>query len=375
MHNRRRHYIGPVVGIITTGKSRTTQCNGNKVHLYKDLISCGRKRGVFIYYFYPRNINWKLRQIKGYSYDGKKWCYGIYPFPDIVYNRILYRSVEESAEVRNILKKFEQDKDVYLFNTRFLDKWEVHKAINTNKETSHLVPETELLTRETLVIMLKRHKEVLLKPRRSSKGQGIVKIKTLNNAVYSYSRAEWKNPQWIKAANLQSLIRQLERLRIFNHNYLVQECIDLTRHNGRIFDLRSQFQKNGEGKWILTGVGVRIAGKGRFVTHIPNGGSLAAYNDIIPLFNDLAADESQSFERQLKSIGLFIPKLLEEKLQLNLGILSMDIGIDPGGRMLILEVNSKPARFDEPYIRQRHLDNLVDYFIFLTRKKYKRNDN
>ncbi|HRX22151.1 MAG TPA: YheC/YheD family protein, partial [Syntrophomonadaceae bacterium] len=147
------------------------------------------------------------------------------------------------------------------------------------------------------------------------------------------------------------------------------------RHNGRIFDLRSQFQKNGEGKWILTGVGVRIAGKNRFVTHIPNGGSLADYNDIIPLFNDLAVDESQSYERQLKTIGLFIPKLLEEKLQLNLGILSMDIGIDPGGRMLILEVNSKPARFDEPYIRQRHLDNLVDYFIFLTRKKYKRNDN
>jgi len=223
--------------------------------------------------------------------------------------------------------------------------------------------------------MLKRHKEVLLKPRRSSKGQGIIKIRISGNAVYSFSRAEWKNPRWIKAATLQSLIRQLEPIRIFNHNYLVQECIDLTRHNGRIFDLRSQFQKNGEGKWILTGVGVRIAGKGRFVTHIPNGGSLAAYNDIIPLFNDLAADESQSFERQLKSIGLFIPKLLEEKLQLNLGILSMDIGIDPGGRMLILEVNSKPARFDEPYIRQRHLDNLVDYFIFLTRKKYKRNDN
>jgi len=375
MHNRGRHHTGPVVGIITTGKSRTTQNNGSITHLYKDLISCGRKQGVLIYYFYPRNINWKLRQIKGYSYDGSKWCNGIYPFPDVVYNRILYRTVEDSVEVRNILKKFEQDKDLYLFNSRFLDKWEVHKAINSNKETVHLVPDTELLTRENLTIMLKRHKEVLLKPRRSSKGQGIIKIKISGNAVYSFSRAEWKNPRWIKAVTLQSLIRQLEPLRIFNHNYLVQECIDLTRHNGRIFDLRSQFQKNGEGKWILTGVGVRIAGKNRFVTHIPNGGSLADYNDIIPLFNDLAVDESQSYERQLKTIGLFIPKLLEEKLQLNLGILTLDIGIDPRGRMLILEVNSKPARFDEPYIRQRHLVNLVDYFIFLTGKKYKRNDN
>jgi hypothetical protein len=74
-------------------------------------------------------------------------------------------------------------------------------------------------------------------------------------------------------------------------------------------------------------------------------------------------------------LAFLYPSYWREKLQLNLGVLTMDIGIDPEGRMLVLEVNSKPARFDEPYIRQRHLDNLVDYFKFLTGKKYKRNDN
>lgn len=375
MHNWGRHFTGPVVGIITTGKNRNKPGSGNIERLFKELMSCGRKKGVFIYYFYPRNINWKNRVLKGYSHDGIKWRSGIYPFPDIIYNRILYRNIEDSSEVKKILKRFQQDKDIYFFNTRFLEKWEIHKIISSHKDTAHMVPDTELLTRDNLGIMLERHGEVLLKPRRSSRGQGIIKVKAINISQYSFSRAEWKTPRWIKAVSLNALIRHLGALRVFNHNYLVQECIDLPRYKGRIFDLRSQFQKNREGKWILTGVGVRIAGKNRFVTHIPNGGSLASYEDIIPLFNDLTTDNSQNFNRQLKSIGLFIPRLLEEKLQINLAVLSMDIGIDPQGKMLILEVNSKPARFDEPHIRQLHHINLVDYFSFLADKKYKRNDN
>ncbi len=374
MHKWGQHHTGPIVGIITTGKSKNRSGSGNIERLFKELISCGRPKNIFTYYFYPRGINWKHRVIKGYSHDGRKWRSGIFPFPDIVYNRILYRNIEGSTEIKNILKRFQQDKDIHLFNSRFLEKWEVHKVISTNKETAHLVPDTELLTRETLGNMLKRHKEVLLKPRHSSRGQGIIKIIKLPRGHSAFSRAEWKTPRWIKAASFNALVRHLEVSRVFNKNYLIQECIELTRYNDRIFDLRSQFQKNGAGKWVLTGVGVRIAGKNRFVTHIPNGGTLASYDDIIPLFNDLTADESQSFDRQLKNIGLFIPKLLEESLQIELAVLSMDIGIDPRGKMLILEINSKPARFDEPHIRQRHHINLVDYFLYLTGKKYKRND-
>ena len=65
----------------------------------------------------------------------------------------------------------------------------------------------------------------------------------------------------------------------------------------------------------MTGVGVRIAGKNRFVTHIPNGGTLAAYNDIIPSLAEIDSHNSQSFDKQLKNICLFIPKLLEEKFE------------------------------------------------------------
>lgn len=375
MLGRRQNNTGPVVGVITAGNNKINYATGKKQYLYKEMINLGRKQGIFIYVFLPQNIDWKRRLIRGYSHDGKKWLIGNYPFPDVVYNRILYRNVEEMAVVKNILRKFEQDADIYLFNSRFLDKWEVHKAIISNKDTAHLVPETELFNRINLFQMLRKHSEVLLKPRNSSKGQGIIKIKHVGNSQYLLSRAEWNKNKWIKAWSVNALQRQLDYLRVFNKSYLIQECIDLARYNGRIFDLRSQYQKNGTGKWVMTGVGVRIAGKNRFVTHIPNGGTLADYNEVISSIYNITSEDTWNFDKQLKTIGLFIPPLLEERLQINLAILSMDIGIDQSGKMFILEVNSKPARFDEYHIRQRHLKNLVDYFLFLTEKKYKRNDN
>lgn len=375
MLSKIRNNTGPVVGIITTGRNKNKYPGGAPQHLYRELINHGRKKGVFIYSFHPNNIDWKRRVIKGFTHNGKGWISGVYRFPDIVYNRILYRNIEGSTVVKNILKKFDQDPDIILFNTRFLDKWEVHKAIAGDRNTVNLVPETELLSRDSLKFMMNRHSEVLLKPRNSSKGQGIIKIKQNGTNQYAFSRAEWKSPKWIKSYSVNSLYQQLKLLNTFNRNYLIQECVDLAHYNGRIFDLRSQYQKNGCGEWVLTGVGVRIAGKNRFVTHIPNGGTLASYHDIIPSVYNTISGKTTTFDQQLNNIGFYVPSLLEDSLGINLAILSMDIGIDKMGKMLILEVNSKPARFDEHHIRQQHLTNLVDYFLFLAEKKIRRNDN
>ena len=56
--------------------------------------------------------------------------------------------------------------------------------------------------------------------------------------------------------------------------------------------------------------------------------------------------------------------VLEEGLQIPLGVLSLDIGVDSSGNLWILEINSKPARFDEADIRFKHIKLLIDYFTY-----------
>ncbi|GMA61469.1 hypothetical protein GCM10025859_19090 [Alicyclobacillus fastidiosus] len=43
-----------------------------------------------------------------------------------------------------------------------------------------------------------------------------------------------------------------------------------------------------------------------------------------------------------------------------LGEMSMDIGIDPQGHPWFFEANSKPMKFDEPEIRQKSLQGVID---------------
>jgi len=69
-----------------------------------------------------------------------------------------------------------------------------------------------------------------------------------------------------------------------------------------------------------------------------------------------------------KTFALWFLYSWKKKLGLNLAVLSMDIGIDAAGKLWIIEVNSKPASFDENDIRQRHLQLLMDYFSFVAQK-------
>jgi hypothetical protein len=69
-------------------------------------------------------------------------------------------------------------------------------------------------------------------------------------------------------------------------------------------------------------------------------------------------------DKQLKTICHTVPPILEDTLGIDLAILSLDIGIGRDGHMWIIEVNSKPASFDEAAIYKRHLALLTDYFLF-----------
>lgn len=356
-------YLGPVVAVLTASNKKKTYPVGRQARLFKELSHKARKQGVFLYYFYPEEYRINHSAIKGYHYDEKGNCLvGNLPYPNVVYNRILYRSIERQPFIQSILNSFIKDPQVSLFNTRFLNKWEVNQELSKGIGKVYL-PETKRFNLTNLRACLKTYPEVFLKPINNSRGRGIIKIINLGNENYSLARAEWRNKSPLRFDSLEEVIRFIKKDKISLRHYIIQQGIDLATYNGNVFDLRTQYQKDKQGNWILTGVGARVAGNNRFVTHIPNGGYLVNYLDIIkPVF---ANSETQlAINRELYKIGQTIPSLLENQLHINLGILSFDIGVDKQGKLWILEINSKPASFDEDDIRSNHLKHLVDYFVY-----------
>ncbi|MDD3365540.1 MAG: YheC/YheD family protein [Syntrophomonas sp.] len=360
-----------VVGVLTTPKNNLKYPlpTGKSAKFNKELIIAARNMGILMYCFYPEDIIWSEKRILGHTYINQgnkgKWIRDLFPLPNIVYNRLSFRKHEGQKKVQALLARLEKEPQIYLFNSRFLNKWEVHQSLSQNPLSKDLVPESCLFNLDNLNMMLSRYQSVFVKPISSSIGKGIIKVERRSNSRYLFYKSAVSNLGWNRCITANHLYLNLKKTIGSEDKYMIQKAIDLATLQSRVFDLRTEVQKNGLGQWVFIGVGVRVAARGKNVTHVPNGGSKAVYKDVIDnVFGD-SNTMKQKLDSQLKYICKVAPQVLEESLDISLGILSIDIGIDKTGIMQIIEVNSKPAGFDEDDIRRQHVENLNEYFLYI----------
>ncbi|MEN6347981.1 MAG: YheC/YheD family protein [Syntrophomonas sp.] len=330
------------------------------------MFIAAQKEGVFLFEFYPEGVNQKTKTIKGHSIDRLGRFYSaVFPFPDVVYNRVRYRVIENRRDVKQVLRTFELDPGIKVFNTRFLNKLEVYRVLRKNTSTADLIPETALYNTRNLKYFLGKYGTLYLKPIANSRGKGIIKLGKGNAGSYYVQHASKAHTDY--QPNLIQAHLQMKNYGLKPMRYLVQKAIPLATYRGRPFDLRVQVQKDAQGKWMLTGVGARVAGPNRIVTHVPNGGTVKAFDAVVKEAFAESDLMNNGINKQLLYIANVVPEVLERELKLELAILSMDIGIDKHGKLWLIEVNSKPASFDEDAIRKVHTQTLVDYFIFSAR--------
>ncbi len=138
--------------------------------------------------------------------------------------------------------------------------------------------------------------------------------------------------------------------------------------NGRKFDFRVHTNKNEEGVWQVSAIAAKIAEKRSVTTHINNGGIVKTIEEIFP-------DRStrNHIIRQLHDTALTLSRCLEEQLQMNIGEIGFDLGIDQQYRIWMFEANSKPGRciFKHPKLKQ--YDELtamlsLAYAVYLSKK-------
>ena len=144
--------------------------------------------------------------------------------------------------------------------------------------------------------------------------------------------------------------------------YLVQKAIPLALHQQTPFDLRILVQKNRRGHWEVAGMGIRVAGRNRITTHVPQGGRIEQVDKIL---GHLFPGNVEEIKEQVEQLALLTAHVLEEHYR-RLGEFSLDMGLDQDGRLWLFEANAKPMKFDEEDIRQRSLFNLIDYAQYLT---------
>ncbi|OGX61760.1 MAG: hypothetical protein A2189_02665 [Paenibacillus sp. RIFOXYA1_FULL_44_5] len=213
-----------------------------------------------------------------------------------------------------------------------------------------------------------------MKPELGKAGKGIMRIEHIHekkganvqNPSIRLSIQEKKKSQIHTYNNLVEVWKQVSEF-IHEKEYIAQQGIQLTSYNNRPFDLRILVQKNNRGEWEISGVGARIAGKTSITTHVPRGGSIDDPDKLLTA--SFGKNKSKIMLRRVNKAALTIAQQIEKKSHYMLGEMSIDLGIDENGRIWFFEANSKPMKFDEPSIRQKSLEQLIQYTKYIANKK------
>ncbi|TCS96775.1 YheC/YheD family protein [Hazenella coriacea] len=365
--------LGPLLGVLI---NTDLQIKGNQDHNFgimtKFLDECavaGQSQGVRIAVFEPDHIHLNTQSIRCWVKEKGKWVQQIIPFPDVIYNRITSRRVEQQAILQQKLDHLKRVYHIPIFNEKFLNKYQVHKILLQDEYVSKMLPDTVPFSILDLKKMVKKHPVLYVKPNNGSLGSGIIRI-TKAPAKWIMQSATPNGTLTRTTKNLTELTQLLKK-RIGKQTYLIQQGLQLIRYDQRQVDFRVLAQKNRHGRWHITSSVGRIANDQHIVSNLASGGTVRKANDVL---NDLKNIPNKPTVQQLRKTALDIcnafEKLTEGQHYAELGI---DLAIDQTGKIWLIEINSKPSKTDDSVISPTILirpsvTQLMNYVSYLFHK-------
>lgn len=360
----------PIFGILTVADEER-QFRGNRNN-FIDIIRTGREAGIDVYVVTVSDLNLARRTAVGYRYDfsQKSWQKLIISLPRVLYNRIPQREDELRPEVSQVLKACLKHPDIRLFNPAFFNKWSLFKWLRQSKMTRQYTPSTRKFSdRLKLKEALQKYPLLYLKPEKGKAGRGIMKAQYFRKTRYPYvlTIQDKKSSRTFKFRTLNHMRKKIKE-HIGDEDYIVQQGIELASYKDRPFDLRILVQKNIQGKWSITGIGARVAGSLSITTHVPRGGSIDDPKRL--LTNVFGPVTAKKILLRVKKAALSIARQIERGSGRRHGEMSIDIGVDKSGHVWFFEANSKPMKFDEPEIRRKSLQKLIEYGYYLYTRSF-----
>src|SRR5690625_4736648 len=174
-----------VLGILTTYPDGSS-CQRPRRPQWQplaELIRLGEKAGVFAYIFSPAGVQWPGRRVFGFRCDVApgtsrvRWRAGMFPLPDVVYNRVPTRVAEGRADVQRTLRRFYKLLNGRVYNPHYLNKSGVARALRGDADVGRYLPETiSFRNGAHLQSLLQRHRLVYIKSIGGSLGNDLMRL-------------------------------------------------------------------------------------------------------------------------------------------------------------------------------------------------------
>jgi len=209
-------------------------------------------------------------------------------------------------------------------------KWSQYQIFNTGRKQSYLLPETEILTKQSLFNLLEKYKQVIIKPSFSQWGLGIAQITLIDNDAYEIHTGRTKR----ELVGKDNVFEFLQTNFLLKNCYLVQQKIPLALIDGNIFDVRILIQWDSKNEvWVINGKLAKIAYNDYLVTNIAK--------ELLPLDVALERASIKNIEYRINQESIAMAKQLKENFNA-ITIIGFDLGIDYNGNIWFIEANFKP---------------------------------
>lgn len=369
--NTRTIQIGPLIGVLVS-RVRALDIErpfGTTTLFCKEMVDACEKNGAFIYFFTPDDVPSRATSVEGWSFNGQ-WNKSKFPIPDVVYNRLTSRKLENLASVQFFMKEVFSKYGTMIFNEKYLNKTEVFQALKQDASLHSYLPESyHFKNYMMLKNMISKHPTVFLKPSIGSLGKGIIRISKVSSSNYVSQQTVINGVRKQSYSSLPSLFAKIAG-KVKQQRFQIQQGLKLMEINGRPVDFRALVQRNSLGQWSITSIVARIAGDHHFVSNLARGGSLSTVPDAVARGN-ISTVQSKSIELRLRKASMEIAKGIEEQIPAHFAELGVDLAVDTTGKVWLLEVNSKPSKDDNtPLVENKirpSVTKVVQYAQFLAK--------
>lgn len=340
------------VGILTTQNLKNECGISGNLPLFRSLHLYLLEHGIFSYVFTVEDA--VKQENLGYVYCSKlqRWKKIPIPLPHVVYNRIPLRSFESSPPFQQIKETFAKH-GIIMFNPSFIDKYEMYAAFKNHVNLKPFLPQTIVITNfNALAAFFHTHKTIYLKPREGNRGNGIYTLSQNQDGSL-----QLKSPNHSESFSSLLAYWNMYEKQLQAKKYLAQQAISPKKKDGHRYDYRLLVHYEN-GLFKLTGKAVRMAQIQEITTHVPKGGKIYPYHQVM----------TKEVDGQLTALAQTCGTVLSKQLGF-IGEFSIDLGENEAGELFIYEVNSKPMQFDEVDIEKNRLFQLKKLFIELMQGK------
>lgn len=310
-----------------------------------------KESGHIPIFFSINDVNFEDRTINCKRLKEGIWVDETSCFPDVVYNDLPIRKKADPA----MYLKLENEGIPFTAHRFGLSKVNFQAIIEKDSYVkSFLIESVRVDNFEQLLLFLKKHKSIVVKPNRGHKGLGIMII-TIDEESEICLEHYNGSKQKLLVEELENLLEE----RIQYSSYHVQKTINSITKYDQPFNIRSYVGRTKGGTWINVFYYATVSLTGSKVVNISRESSSICY--IKDFLNLNYGDKSKSILQNLRKLSLSVANSVQKHFDFEIDALGIDYGVDEFGKPYIFEINAFPATRPFDALAEYHLAQFAIY--------------